>query len=344
METGKRDVSAFELFRLAKLYGEPLDTLLGVAEPAPERELVMLRAAAVTPAVRAELKRFVQLCGLYRQLEDWTGRTREPELRAVESVVSTFEHARELADEERKRLDLGATPARVLTDVLEDRVGIKILALTLPDEISGASVNSPRIGPAILVNRAHSGGRQVFTLAHEYFHLLTRGRVAGSSGSRLLHLCAEASGEARKSRPEQLADQFGGRLLLPPDHFVEQLRRLRRGDGSVDYLDLVGVARYFGVSVQAVFVTLAARRIVAWDLAKGAYESPELQDRILRISGDRPIEPKRFRQLAVQAYLRQKISRSRLAELLEVEVSRVDEEIERYGKDVQRAIRVSLPH
>src|ERR1041385_4970497 len=180
IETGRREVSAFELFQLSRLFGEPMEHLLGASAHEPEEELVMLRAEAVDALARAELQRFVARCVDYQRLEEWTGEVRTPDLRQPRAILSTYPQARALADDERKRLELGLTPAHQLLVVLEDRVGIKVLSLPIGARLSGASVYSDRFGPAILLNSSHSVQRQIFTLAHEYFHLLTRGRVTGS--------------------------------------------------------------------------------------------------------------------------------------------------------------------
>jgi len=344
IETGKRELSATELFELAKLFGEPMEYLLGREEHRPEEELVMLRADAITPLTRAELRRFATRCQDYRQLEEWTGEVREPDLRKPNRILATFEQAQMLADEERKRLDLGLTPAHQLLDVLEERIGIKVLLMQLDEGISGASISSPRFGPAILVNGNHPAGRRVFTLAHEYFHLLTEGRVANSKGARAAYLCEARRPDEKKDRAEQLADQFAGQLLMPRQHFVEQLQRLVRGNKMIEALDLIGVARYFGVSVQAVFVRMAALKIVPWDVADKAYNDPEVQDSI-RNGGEQSPKPTRFKRLAVKAFLAGEISRSRLAELLDISIVDVDDVVQRYGgEDARRGVRLALPH
>jgi Zn-dependent peptidase ImmA (M78 family)/DNA-binding XRE family transcriptional regulator len=343
VEGGKRELSATELFDLAKLFGESMEYLLGREEHRPEEELVMLRADAITPLTKAELRRFATRCHEYRQLEEWTGEGREPDLRRPHRIFARHEQAQGLADEERKRLDLGLAPAHQLFEVLEERVGIKILFMRLEDGISGASVNSPGFGPAILVNENHSPGRRLFTLAHEYFHLLTEGRVANSKGARTAHLCEARKPDEKKDRAEQLADQFAGQLLMPRQHFVEQLQRLVREDKTIGTLDLIGVARYFGVSVQAVFVRMAVLKIVPWDEAKKAYDDPALQDSI-RQGGEQGPEPTRFKRLAVKAYLAEEISRSRLAELLDVTIVEVDGIVQRYGgEDARRGVKLALP-
>jgi hypothetical protein len=58
---------------------------------------------------------------------------------------------------------------------------------------------------------------------------------------------------------------------------------LRRSDVGISKFDLPGVARQFGVSVQAVFVGLARLRLVSWGLARRACEDPGIRDQILGV-------------------------------------------------------------
>lgn len=344
IESGHRDVSAFELFQLSRLFGEPMEHLLGTSAHDPEEELLKLRAEAVDALARAELQRFVTLCSEYRRLEEWTGEERSADLRQPRAILSSYPQARALADEERKRLDLGLTPAHQLLFLLEERVGIKVLSLPVGNHLSGASVYSERFGPAILINRSHPAGRQLFTLAHEYFHLLTRGRVTGSKGARPAHLCeARAPGETR-DRGEELANQFAAQLLVPVDHFIEQIRRLVDAKRTLSTLDLVGLARYFGVSVQAVLTRMAMLKMIPWETAREAYADPELSETLKTDGGEQIPEPARFKRLAVKAYLAEQISRSRLAELLDVNIADVDSVVGRFGgEEAGRDVNFVMP-
>lgn len=346
IETGKRELSATELFRLTDLFGESLDYLLGLEDDQPEENLVMLRAEEVTSTARAEVNRFIHRCDEYRELEEMTGEVREADLRPLRTILSTYEQAWKLAEDERQRLDLGWPPAHQLLRVLEERVGVKVFFLPLGASIAGASIRSRKFGPAILVNRDDVPGRRVFTLAHEYFHLLTEGRIASSKGPQALHICTPKNTDGKKDRADTLADQFAGRLLIPTDELVEQLKSFQKADRKIDWFDLIRLAQNFGVSTQAMLYQLAARRIITWEAYKQIYEDPAFQDRIVKERGNEAgPEPRRFEQLAVKAYLTEEISRSRLAELLGINVADADEEVDRYqgGEGRRDGIKLSLP-
>ncbi len=344
IETGGRELSAVELLQLSRLFGEPMEHLLGTLAHEPDEELVMLRAEAVDPPARAELRRFVSRCADYQQLEEWTGSVRTPELRQLRAVLSSYPQARSLADEERKRFDLGMTPAHQLLAVLEDRVGIKILAQPLATHLSGASVYSENFGPAILLNSSNTPQRQVFTLAHEYFHLLTRGRVSGSKGAQPVHLCEPPKFDVARDAGEELANQFAGQLLIPLQQFIEQIKQLVNDKKSLSNPDLVALARYFGVSMTAIITRMAMLKMIPWESAREANRDPELRQAVKAQAGEQVLEPSRFKRLAVKAYLAEHISRSRLAELLDVNTADVDREMKRFGgEEAGRDVRFVMP-
>ncbi len=345
IESGRRELSAVELLQLSRLFGEPMDHLLGVAAHQPDEELVMLRAEVVVDSsARAELRRFVSRCADYQQLEEWTGSVRTPELRQLRAILSSYPQARSLADEERRRFDLGMTPAHQLLVVIEDRVGIKVLAQPLATHLSGASIYSERFGPAILLNSSNTPQRQVFTLAHEYFHLLTRGRVSGSKGAQPVHLCEPPMFDVARDPGEELANQFAGQLLVPPQQFVEQIKQLVDDKKFLNNQDLATLARHFGVSVVAIVTRMAMLKMIPWEKAREANNDPELRQISKAQAGEQVLKPSRFQRLAVKAYLAEHISRSRLAELLEVNTGDVDRDIQRFvGEEAGPGLRFVMP-
>lgn len=342
VEAGKRDVSAAELVSLAQYFGTSIGELLGLTDEQPGTEELMFRAASLADGTRLQLQQWQRQCEAYRELEAAEGEA-VASVRPVASVVSSFEQADALADEERSRLGLGSTPAHTLLGVIEDRLRVKVLFLELDDGLSGASMSSRVVGPSMLVNRTHSPGRRVFTLAHEYFHLLVRAPVAGGGESRAFYVCEDRVPRTR-DRIEQLADRFAGRLLLPPEHFIDRLTQIVRPGRTADEMDLIALARYFGVSVQAVFVQLAVLRLVPWETAVGGYRDAATQRGILQAEPEHGPEPQRLRRLAIRAHRAGRLSKARLAELLDVRLTEVDEVLQLNGGDGgERGISVALP-
>jgi Zn-dependent peptidase ImmA (M78 family)/DNA-binding XRE family transcriptional regulator len=324
IENAKRGISAFELHALAKLYGEPMERLLGVEEET-EEERVLLRAVEVAPEARAALHRFVERCREYHELEEWCGEPGKSELRPPTQPISSFAEAEALARDERQRLGLGEAPARELSRVLEEKVGVKVFCEPLGAGVAGASIRG-RFGPAILVNNADFPARRNWTLAHEYFHLLTFGLVPNSRGPEPVSVCEAGATGTGKDRAEVLADIFTAEFLVPREALHERLRPLL-SEKRVSKEDLVRLADYFGVSAQALLWRLKTVYGLKRAAVTSLHEDPEFLYLARTLRTDYETEPPqgsaRFAALAIKAARKGEISRSRLAELLGVNVASV---------------------
>lgn len=323
IENGKRSVSADELFLFSRLYGFPVEDLLREVDPSEARELVFLRAELLSDDGRVAIARFEDLCREYRWLEEVIGEVRPVDLRPVAPSMASFEDAWRLASEERKRLDLGSTPAWSLLEALEERVGIKVLAFLTDSELSGACVLGS-FGPAIFINLSHPAPRRIYTLAHEYFHLLLSG-ADGRSVSEGGRICG-AEPES-KMREDKLADQFAAELLMPREAIEERIADLRPHAQTLSGNDIIRLAVSFGVSTQAMLFRLGNRGKLGKMTPQELYADPDLRqiDRESRMQvNDPPAVPRRFVTLAILAFLAGHVSRSKLAELLDVPLPKVE--------------------
>src|SRR2546428_6328857 len=88
--------------------------------------------------------------------------------------VQNVEDIEQAAEQLRKRWNLGNDPIPNLCEFLEEK-GIKVCAIPLPESVSGVQATVKAADgtaiPVIVVNAAHAGERQRFTLAHELGHL-----------------------------------------------------------------------------------------------------------------------------------------------------------------------------
>lgn len=334
IENAKRGLSAFELHALAKLYGEPMERLLGAEEESKE-ECVLLRSLEVPPEARVALHRFVERCREYHDLEEWCGELEKVELRPPTRSINTFAEAEALAREERQRLDLGQAPARELSRVLEEKVGVKLFYEPLGAGLAGASIRG-QFGPAILVNNGDFPARRNWTLAHEYFHLLTFGSVANSRGPEPVSVCKGGPTDTGKDRAEQLADAFTAEFLVPRDALHERLSPLL-SEKKVTKEDLVRLADYFGVSAQALLWRVKAIYGLKRDAVISLLGDPEFiyLARTLRTDYETepPVGSARFAALAIKAARKGEISRSRLAELLGINVASVGKVLKTFEEE-----------
>lgn len=329
IEHGKRAVSAGELFALARLYSLPVDSLLAPETAASGEELILLRAETVGPAGKMTLSRFQYLCREYRWLEEELNQVRSPDLRPLSRPPVSYEDAWRLASEERKRLDLGATPAWSLLEALEERVSVKIFSFDSEWALSGASLVGSN-GPAIFMNHIHPQPRRVFTLAHEFFHLLVH---EGGDRPHVAWANACSAEPGGKPREESLADQFAAEFLMPREAIEERIADDQPRGKSLTGAAVIHLAVSFGVSTQAMLFRLGNLGKLAKSVPSELYADPSVrqQDQEVRWEAEHPpVEPRRFKALAATAFLAGHISRAKLAELIDVPLPEIDEWVAPY--------------
>jgi Zn-dependent peptidase ImmA (M78 family) len=109
------------------------------------------------------------------------------------------------------------------------------------------------------VNASHPSARRRFTIAHELGHVLLLAHDDLHVDGKLM--LRDATSSQGNDRREIEANAFAAELLMP----VEMLRHeivLRGGIDLDDDRDVGGLARIFGVSVQALLIRLSDRAFV----------------------------------------------------------------------------------
>ena len=220
----------------------------------------------------------------------------------------------QIAIEERQRLGLGDGPIPDLRNLLARDVGLRIYyLLDFPSEYSAIYLYSDRIGGCIAVNGKHREPRRRFTLAHEYGHFLT---------SRFKNNVYLYPG---RSTTERIADQFAVHFLMPSTGIVRRFKDIRNIKKQFTPYDLVDMAHYFGVSVEALSYRLEDLRLI------GAGALEDLKDKGFKVSEarkelglqvlpeSRPRLPVRHQLLASQALEAGLIGESEFADLLQVQ-------------------------
>jgi Zn-dependent peptidase ImmA (M78 family)/transcriptional regulator with XRE-family HTH domain len=355
IEGGNRAVSTMELARLADLYRRPVSWFLVDVPDAEEDVVVALHRIApgldADPEVRIQVDRCVQICREGISLESLLGREerdgppayREPVPRSTGEAVAQGER---VAEQERRRLELGSAPIADVTELLGDQ-GIWASVVDLPHTMSGLFLDHPSIGMAVLVNSGHVRARQRFSLAHEYAHaLMDRNRVVGVS-----------SADNSRERIEQRANAFAAAFLLPEAGLEEELRQLGKGQpartdqivfdvangGSIQgqlrpaprsqtigFQDVAFIAHRFGVSYQAAVYRLKSLRYINQPKSVLLLSSEQeeagrdylraldlFEDLEAPVSGKRGTRELRGRvaHLALEAYRLGEISRGRLLDV-----------------------------
>lgn len=321
LERGKRKPSLESLNALAGFFKKEISYFL---EEKKESLDALFRGQGIEKKASRSLKKFVSYCQEYLRLEDLTGR--RTELAPLYTNVS----AERMADEERRRLGLGAEPVRDVFTLFELN-GLHFLRMPFAEDshISGAFIFFEAKGVAFAaVNSAQIPELQAFTAAHQYCHYLKDRDSAPIIDNPDILIDEYLSLYHPR---EKFAYKFAVRFLVPPSKMVEVIDK----DLETKKLNLAGILYlrdYFDVSILAIFQTLK-------DLG---YISPsKIQEyRKLGLSADEDIfarEPKakkrikketilssRFKSLAIDAYQRKKISADKLSQLLNLKKGRIE--------------------
>jgi Zn-dependent peptidase ImmA (M78 family) len=148
------------------------------------------------------------------------------------------------ARETRAELGVGSdAPIECLLSTVEDRLGVPVALVTLPDGIAGCCW---RQGADVVlwVNGLQAPVRQRFTLAHELGHLR-----CGHDGTMAVDTVETLAGGSTDAREVQ-ANAFAAELLAPADG----VRAMLDGEPTLD--DVVLVAARFGISTIAALYRL----------------------------------------------------------------------------------------
>ncbi len=325
IEKGTRPVKAWELAKLARIYGHNVADLL--EEELPSRETkVLWRERKNSRAVRNHEQRFLRALKNYARLERMAG-VSPPRFSPPHIPVrpKSWEEVRESGVSYAGQLCLGSRPGRVLAQVLEENQGVKIIYQDMKDSGSAASVWSEEFGPAICLNSRDVPWRRNYDIAHELFHLVTWNLYNPSE--------VHPPGGGR-SLVEKYANAFASALLLPADALTLEFSR-RVVKRRISAFDLVALAREFAVSTQALLAACEHSGLLTKKAAQEALQSPDIKriNRQERQSDwqNPPKASRRFVELALRALQRGMVSRGRFAEYFGINRSEIPAFLARYG-------------
>jgi len=221
-----------------------------------------------------------------------------------------------IAQEERQRLGLGDGPISDLRRLLEQEVGLRIYYFPIkPRKFSAIYMYSDRIGGCIAINSHHPEVRARFSLAHEYGHFLS------SRFSQNIYVSFVYPG---RSKAERVADSFAAHFLMPGSGIAKRFKEIRNLKSKFTSYDLVEMAHYFRVSVEALSYRLENLGLIPTgkleELRAKGFKVQEAQKHLglQPQSSTRRRLPERHQLLALEALESGLISASEAAELLEV--------------------------
>ncbi|TWB89414.1 helix-turn-helix protein [Bradyrhizobium macuxiense] len=346
IELGNRAVGSLELDQLARLYGRDIREFFS-EDFRQETALVAFRLAEALAdenaadalrdcmSVSRELTHLEKLVGANRDLASMVRY-------GVPSPRSRYDAIRQgssVAEQERRRLAIGDAPIEDINELLQAQ-GVRTAMVSLPEDVSGLTLLDPDIGPFVAVNCEEHILRRTFSFAHEYAHVLLDSDVKGtisrnSQNTELMEVRAN-SFAANFLMPEGGVREFlgtlgkGGQARLfaeTPTGDDSAIGIEARGTGSqeVRLHDVVLLAHRFGVSRTVALYRLRNLHILSDRelqvlLAQEREGRGRELERLMRLPKPAHDEERyrfhyRFLSLALEAYEREAISRSKVEEL-----------------------------
>lgn len=156
-------------------------------------------------------------------------------------MTSTLENnAINRAIKSRNELGIGIMDSVDIFKILKDRENISIVITPLDGEISGLFMRKNDIG-IIIINSNKSYGHQLFTAAHEYYHI----KYDKGMNSKLCPINKYDEGYENEIE----ANTFASYFLMPDDTLRVYINeRTENGSRRLNIRDLIYLENYFMVS------------------------------------------------------------------------------------------------
>ncbi len=214
---------------------------------------------------------------------------------------------------------MGDYPAEVLARRLEDDFGVILLRRFLENGSAACFRKGSNI--VIVTNEKETPWRQIFSLAHELFHVIT--------WSDLLIQKIQNSDLLFKKN-EQLAEAFAAALLMPQQMIERDLYGRK-----LTYAIVVAMARQYGVSASAMLWRLCHLRFLSAEIVKSILIDNDFKE-FDKSTYKKAFESThsfggRFLRLAYLAFESGRLSKSRLARMLGVNLRELENYLSTYG-------------
>ncbi|CAM4322122.1 ImmA/IrrE family metallo-endopeptidase [Paenibacillus alkaliterrae] len=190
---------------------------------------------------------------------------------------------------------------------------INVIIEPIESDISGFFLRKGS-SELVFINSARSKGHQVFTAAHEFYHIKFDPDLPGRA-------CSVGKFDKR-SQSEFKADMFAAYLLAPDEAIHHHIHRLGQDAGNLNYNDVIELEQHFGISHQTMMNRLRQMELLTPDQID-RYRSGVI-DRALRSGFDvslyKPTNERKiiseYAEKALKALERELISEGKYEELL----------------------------
>jgi Zn-dependent peptidase ImmA (M78 family)/transcriptional regulator with XRE-family HTH domain len=335
IENGHSTIDSTKLIQAGRLLGRSVSDLL--SEEQEELAFLYRAAEKVAPDdnVRSKFRHF---CESYRQIEEIVGVADSllppPEYPFIAHFHSKpLQFPAQVAASERERLGVGNTdPLPNIFRLLEEN-GVRIFVSKIPNPLLfGLSAFSKRYGPCMLVNSETTIERQIFTLAHEYGHL-----VMHRACYRNL-----APSEEQDSDFEEMAHTFAGRFLVPDAGLRDYILKTV-GKRKISIEDVVSCKQYFRVSLKVIVRRLLQSELISTAEHKVFFDKAEQlgKKEFVPMDSHKYLseweEVRRFDTLVRKAALAELISISKVAEILGENLVETRSKVQNWRKEMSLA-------
>jgi len=338
IEVGEREIKAWELAKLAEIYGRDIYYFLNLEESREKGRILWNSPEESTQKSLLE-RQFLLICQRYQKLIDLLGEN-ESNYASLKFKIDkhellskyAFKYVEDMAINYSHILNLGSRPAFSLCKTLEGTMAIKVIFLPMASDISQGCTVDPKFGMAALINENNAPWRRSFDLCREFFHLLTWDLFSEEEIYQ-----NQKIGES--SQVEKLAEFFAMALLLPEKELRDEFERLIDDDKYVSYLELVHITRDFIVPLEALLIRLRNLGLLDKEKVQEDLENGNIQDFDKKYRHSqwaetaKPHLSARYISLAIKAFLSGKITRETLADYVDESSSTIPAFLRRYGYD-----------
>lgn len=320
MEKGVRVPATGEILKLAELLNRSVHDLVRPGLPLklePHLRGGIDAASRDAGELTAAIQVLQQFAEDYRELEGLMNAplaTNYPPEVQLPQRGSLGDFAEGVAARERARLQLGDQPVPELRQVLESEVGVRIFFGQLPSRVAGLYAFVADLGCCVMINSRHPRERQRASLAHEYGHLMVDRHKPGID---------YLNQDGRRPANEKFVEAFAMAFLMPATGVRRHFQDVYNATCDFQVGDLVRQATLYAVSVQAMALRLESLGLLSrgtWDfLVEQGFKANTAKRELNLIeaeAGAEPPYPKRYKLLAVHAYLRGKVTEGQLMHYL----------------------------
>ncbi len=329
IEKGERPAKVSELTKLCSIYHKNASFFLSVEEPQNLAIKLAWRKKQVETDMReinSKIKEMIENYKLLEKLSDEESKTLSIAWHR-DTQIKYFEDAEVLAEKTVEGLDLGYRPGVNLSEVMEDKLNVRVIYYDLQDYSSGlTAIDDDSV--TVIVNRFDVPGRRNFSLAHELFHIYS---------SNIYPLSKLDDYNANpKGREEKLADNFAAALLLPKKSILGEFRKKVKNN-RISYIDLISLALEFEVSKDTLMWRLKNLKLLDIDKLKikEVLDSAEFKtlDNESRTGKRAPALKfsQRFVKLGLKALRDGKISKGKFCKIFEINRAEFSEFLDNRG-------------